>query len=231
MSFNKIKIALFVGTSLMLFACNDETPTNVSEPAAVVVNRLIFAGTADTGGSVKIELDDTKLETVLDGNPNYNGGVLPFPPQLPFHSSLITINMTDLNYYEDVVTITCPSSSSNKIPLEWRGDAGSFYQNTDGVMYVADLGLPQYLEQQTDDVLLDAVIPVPTTTLLGVGYHFNMLCTGSDSNDYRVSFYDRTSPYAHGITTTLSVVNGTVEGVIRVHRLGDGYHPYLDILL
>lgn len=224
MSFNKIKIALLVGTSLMLFACNDQNPTDVSEPAVVAVNRLIFTGTADTGGSVKIELDDARLEAVLDGNPNYGGNVLPAVPSLPCRASLITVDITDLNYYGDNVTINCPSSSSNRISLEWRGTAGSFYENTDGVMYVFDLGLPQYLEQQTDDALLDAVIPVSAT-------HFDRLCTGTDGNDYRISFYDRNSPYAHGITTTFSVVNGTVEGIMRVHRLGDGYHPYLDILL
>jgi len=231
MNLNNIKVTfLAAGASLMLFACNNNTPTPQPQPD-VVVNRLIFTGTADTGGDVKIELTDTKLESVLDGNPNYSGAVLPNPPVLPFHTSLITVDMTDLNYYEETVTINCASSSSNKIPLEWRGTVGSFYENTDGLLYVMDLGFPQYLEQQTDDALLDAVIPIPTATLLGVGYYFNTLCTGSDGNEYRVSFYDRTNPYAHGITTTFSVVNGTVEGIIRVHRLGDGHHPYLDILL
>jgi len=230
MSFNKIKIAFMIGMSLMLFVSCSDDPASQPEASTAVVNRLIFTGTANSGGNVAIELDDTKLEAVLDGNPNYNGGVLPGLPSLPFHKSLIKIDITDLNYDDDTVTINCAVSSSNKIPLEWRGNAGSFYENTDGIMYVYDSGLPQYLEQQTDEALLEAVIPVPTS-VLGAGYHFNTLCAGSDGNEYRVSFYDRTTSCAHGIMTTFSVVNGTVEGIIRVHRIGDGYHPYMDILL
>ena len=230
MAFNKIKIVFMIGASLMFYACNSEDPTSLSQPETVATNRLIFIGTADTGGSVKIELNDAKLESVLDGNPNYNGGTLISPPMLPYHKSYVRIDITDLNYYDDVVTISCPVSYANKMPLEWRGNAGSFYENTDGILYVQDLGLPQYFEQQTHEALLEAAIPVPSL-VLGAEYNFNTLCSGSDGNDYRISFYDRTSPYAHGITTTFSVVNGTVEGIIRVHRLGDGYHPYLDILL
>ena len=230
MSFNKMKIVFMVGTSLLLFSCNNNDLTPQPQPAPLVVNRLVFTGTANTGGDVRIELDDAKLETVLDGNPNYNGGVLPSPPQLPFHESLITIDITDLNYYGDVVTVNCAASSSNKIPLELIGNAGSFYENTNGVFYLQDNSLPQYLEQQTNEVFLEAVIPIPTS-ILGSGYYFNTLCTASDGNDYRVSFYDRTNPFSHGITTTFSIVDGTVEGIIRIHRLGEGYHPSFDILL
>ena len=235
MSFNKLKIAFLAGTSLLILSCNNETPVQPApEPASPVINRLIFNGTAHTGGDVTITLNDTKLEAVLDGNPRFaNLPALSGLPMLPPRFSLISAELTELNYYGETVTISCAESSSSLIPLEWHGDAGSFYQNSNGIMYVYDTGMSQYFEQQDDDALSAAVIPDYSTfsAILGNGYLFYIECTGSDGLDYRVSFYDRSTPEAHSITTTFSVEEGTVEGILRVHRIGDGHHPFLDILL
>jgi hypothetical protein len=236
MAFNKIKIVLLAGTSLFILSCHETTTTTQTQPETPTASRLTFTGTAHTGGTVKVTLDDNKLELVLDGDPNYVSTVMPIPapPYLAPRASMINIEMTDLNYYGDIVTVTCVESDANKIYLEWRGAAGNFYENTGGTMYVFDSGGPEYLEQKDDEALLEAVIPTPNPPSLPLGagyYYFTTDCTGSDGSDYRVSFYDSSTSYTHGITTTFSVTDGTVEGIIRVHRIGDGYHPYMDILL
>ena len=229
MAFNRLHFICSVSALLLFASCNSDNPTQANA-ATTVVNRLIFTGTADVGGTVKVELDDTRMEAVLDGNADYSNGILPGLPLLLPHYSLVTITISDLDYYGDVVSIECKASSTKKIPLEWKGPAGSYYEGPNGIMYVYDSGLPQYLEQGLDDTITSAVIPVPTPAM-GAGYHFYMDCTGSDSSEYRVTLYDRTSPLAHSITTKFDINSGTMEGVVRIHRIGDGYHPFMDILL
>jgi hypothetical protein len=241
MAFNRIKIVLLAGASLLISSCrNDDVtsqPQPQPQPAPLKVSRLIFTGTANTGGDVKVTLNDPKLELVLDGNSNYSGqsDVCLLFPCYPPRFSLISVEMVDLNYYGDSVSITCAESDSSRIPLEWRGSVGeSLYENSNGIMYAWD-NVGHYYEQDTNEVLTEAVIPdYSAFAVLGTGYVFAIECTGSDGSDYRVSFYDSSTDQAehsHSITTTFSVEKGTVEGIIRVHRIGDGYHPYMDILL
>jgi hypothetical protein len=235
MLFNRIKIVFLAGTSLFVLSCNNSTTTQ-TQPSTPTVSILTFTGTAHTGGDVTITIDDSALELVLNGDPDYNGSstAIPAPPYLAPRSSMVNIDMASLNYYGDVVNITCVESASNKMFLVWQGMAGNFYENTGGTMFVFDAGGPQYFAQTTTEALLTAVVPTPNPPVLPAGanyYYFSTDCTGDDGSDYTVSFYDSSTPYAHGITTTFSVVDGTVTGIIRVHRIGDGYHPYMDILL
>lgn len=242
MTLNKIKIVLLAGTSLFVLSCHHTTTTTTTQtqPAATATSRLIFTGTVHTGGDVKITIDDPALEAVLDGNPNYSGlsyVCLSFPCFAP-RSSFISVEMTDLNYYGDSVSITCVESDSFKIPLTWRGSIGeSLYEYSDGTMYAWD-NVGHYYEQGTNEAIVAAIIPdyFDFSTILQVSsdYFFSTDCTGDDGADYRLSFYDSSVhqvQYSHGITTTFSVTKGTVEGIIKVHRIGDNYHPDMDILL
>ena len=98
MIFNRVKIAFLVGTSLLVLSCNNSTVTTTTQPSVPDTSKLIFTGTANTGGDIKITLDDPALETMLDGNPDYTSNMLQALPMLPPRFSLISVDITDLNY-------------------------------------------------------------------------------------------------------------------------------------
>lgn len=223
MKLNKLFISLVAVCAVSLIAsCDDVTdpqPSTIS-----TVNRLIFEGDAETGGHLKVELSDTHIESLLDGN---NSGVtspllIPSSLILPEHSSLISITLTDVNYYgETVADVSCSSNPDNKIELLWRGPIGDYYEGPNGYMYLDDtLGASQYILQGSSETMDEAAI---------VSYYYSN-CTSSDGNAYRVSFYPDNDVLSHGIETTFDVDRGVVTGILRLHRIGDGHTPYIDLL-
>ncbi len=223
MKSNKLIFALLFLAGLNFTACD-----NVSDPQASTVttieNRLIFTGYAESGAYIKVELSDTHIESLLDGN---NSGVttpllIPSSLTLPAHSSLATITLTDINYYGKLIpSVTCSSDPDNKLSLVWVGPLGDYYEGPNGYLYLDDILMgSQYVLQGSSETLNEAVI---------VSYYYSD-CVSDDGSSFRVSFYPRTDVLSHSIETTFSVDEGTIKGIVRLHRVGDGYTPYIDLL-
>ena len=211
--------------SLLFFsACENEVDPQ-GAPMATKVNRLIFEAEAESGGHLKVELSDTHIESLLDGNQSGITTPLLIPSNsyvLPLHQSLASFSFTDVNYYGvTIADITCSSNPESKFPLLWVGPLGDYYEGFNGYLYLDDIiGGSQYVLQSDNEVINSAA----------VAEYFYADCTSSDGNAYRVSFYPPSDPLSHSIQTTFSVDKGILEGIVRLHRVGDGYTPYIDLL-
>ncbi|MFH1223117.1 MAG: hypothetical protein V1647_02090, partial [Pseudomonadota bacterium] len=229
-----LKIFLTAALVALISSCRSEEPIPGPEPAPVV-NRLIFNGTATTGGDVKIEFFDTAFENILDGNAKSAYGWQPWSEYLAGnfsdHKSVMEVTITNLNYYGETISeIICASSDTNKIPLVASDGTTIFFEHTDGKFYFFDGLQMLFLEQGVNEVITELSIPV--SSLTDPNPYFKMDCAGNDGSAYTVSFYTAdTEDMSHGIVTKFFIEKGTIEGLIKIHRIGDGYHPIFDIYM
>jgi hypothetical protein len=217
-----------------LISCNsDVTDQQSSDPGAsapVFVSRLIFTGDANVGGTVKVEIKDSYIEGVLDGNSDWlgNTATAPFGTPLAAYTSPVKITISNLTYHDQTVAeITCSEDTNNQMSMAYEGPSGTYYEGTDGKLYLYTgtiLGVLQYSEQG----LADAI----TKASLAVDGFFLVNCKDSDGNDYEVSLYPSNDILSHGITTTFDVASGAIEqGIVRVHKVAEGHVPYVDMVL
>jgi len=213
-------LSLFALTIFALTACDNVTTD--PDPAEPVVNKLIFQSEAESGGTVKVELNDTFIESLLTGN---NSGVttpllLPATPALPVHESSIKVNLSDIDYYGQIISgIECVSDET--IGLIWEGPLGEYYEGPNGYLYLDDVLIGNQYVLQGDTEIIDTAI---------VNSFYYMNCTSSDGVAYKLSFYPSNHVLSHGIATRFSVEEGSFTGIIRLHKVGEGYLPYLDLL-
>jgi len=230
---NGLSFVLLVFVTFSFIACKKNTTS--SEPASVAsVNRLIFESDAESGGHLKMEIDDTHIESLLDGN---TSGVTSLPISasnftLPLHESLVKFTFTNVNYYGETISeVTCDSNPDSKFSLLWKGSIGSsiwnYYEGFNGYLYLLDDTDPIpanhfYAIQGESDTITSAAV--------ADGTYFSADCTSADGEAYTVSFYPSDDVLSHSIQTTFSVEKGTIEGIVRLHRIGDGHVPPLDML-
>ncbi|MCX6112484.1 MAG: hypothetical protein NTY22_04260, partial [Proteobacteria bacterium] len=171
--------ALMCTISVMsLISCNSHVTPN-PQPAPPFVSRLIFTGEADVGGSTKVEIKDSYIESVLDGNPDWQGNILNPVSPLPSYASPVKITISNLVYYDQIIdTITCNDDVKNKMLLQYKGPFGTYFVGPDGKLY-RTIGVLQYIEQGlTEDI-----------TNASVNAFFLVTCQDSNGNSYEVSFY------------------------------------------
>ena len=216
-------LLLFLSMGILGFsACENVTDPQAST-VSTYVNRLIFESDADSGGHLKVEIKDTFIENLLDGNGDVvTPLLLPPTPLLPFHESLVDFTFTDVNYYgETIADITCSGSSESLLPLLWEGPLGEYYEGPNGYLYLDDTIIgSQYILQGSSDVISGAVVVSS----------FHAECTSSDGEAYRATLYPASNVLSHGISTSFSVDKGTLKGIVRLHRVGDGHDPFIDLL-
>jgi len=220
MKSNFCVLSLLCSAFLMIFISCSSDITPAPQPEKPFVSRLIFIGNANVGGSAKIEIKDSYIESVVDGNPDSLGNTLTPTTNLPLYSSPIKVTISNLSYYDQVVDeIVCNEDTDNKMSLQYRGPFGSYFMGTDGKLY-RQIGVLQYIEQGlTEDI-----------TSASIGAFFLVNCQDTNGIPYEVSFYPSSDELSHGITTILNVTNGSLRGIIRVHKVSEGHVPYVDLL-
>ena len=212
--------SLICSAFLMVFiSCSsDVTPSPQAETP--FVSRLIFIGDANVGGSAKVEIKDSYIESILDGNPDWQGNILTPTTALPLYSAPVKVTISNLSYYDQVVDeIVCSDDVKNKILLQYRGPFGAYFMGTDSKLY-RETGVLQYIEQGLSEYITSASIET----------FFFTSCQDTNNVPYEVSFYPYSDELSHGITTIFNVTNGSLRGIIRIHRVGDGHVPYIDLL-
>ena len=212
--------SLICSVLFMSFISCGSKVTPAPQPEPPFVSRLIFIGDASVGGSAKIEIKDSYLESILDGNPDWQGTILTPTTALPLYSAPVKVTISNLSYYDQVVdAIVCTDDVKNKISLAYKGPFGTYFMGTDGKLY-RQTGVLQYVEQGLSEYLTSASIET----------FFLVNCQDSNGVSYEVSFYPYTDELSHGITTILNITNGSIRGIIRVHKVSEGHIPYVDLL-
>ncbi len=230
---NGLFFVLLTFATFSFTACEKGTTSNPQTATIPPVNRLIFEADADSGGHLKMEIDDTHIESLLDGNTNIDVTplLIPYPPisnLLSTHESLAKFTLTNINYYGETISeITCDSDPDYKFPLLWQGFIGDnlrdYYEGFNGYLYLDDISQAQtYALQGVNDTITYAAVADNTP--------FSADCTSTDGESYIITFYDATDVRSHGIQTTFSVETGSIKGIVRLHRVGDGHVPPLDML-
>jgi hypothetical protein len=229
--FKTLKIGLLIlSLSGVITSCssNVEGTNPPSIEPAEIISRLIFTSSSNIG-DVKIEMNEPYIERVLDGNPDWVGlSALSSTPYSSVYPSDITINVSNLYYDgEEISSVLCDYDENNKIDLIYTSSMGDLYMGPNSKFYrytpTAFPPPPPYLyaDQELDENILSARL---------ANFYLKQNCTGSDGKVYEVSFYPSTNPLSHNITTSFSIDDGSISGIIRVHQEGNGHVPFVDML-
>ncbi|MEI6092963.1 MAG: hypothetical protein WCQ47_04685 [bacterium] len=213
---------LFMVLFASLISCNNDSSSQVNpQPAApIFVSRLIFIGEANIGGSIKIEIKDTYIDSILDGNTDWQDNVLNPISSLPLYASPTKITISNLSYYGETINkIICQDDSNNPMQVQYEGPYGAYFKGPDNKLYRI-VGPLQYIEQGRVEKIANA----------SIRSFFLTQCTDDNSNIYEVSFYPDSDDLSHNITTNFDILSGGLKGIIRVHKEGDGYTTYVDML-
>lgn len=205
---------------ICLMSCKSDDPKPNPQPAPIFVSRLIFIGESNVGGSAKIEIKDSYIESVLDGNPDWQDNSLNPTSSLPLYASPTKITINDLSYYGDLISeIVCLDDTNNQMQVQYEGPYGAYFKGPDGKLY-RSIGVLQYVEQGLMEEIHNA----------SIRNFFLAECIDENNNVYDISFYPDVDPLSHGVTTDMDIVNGGLRGIIRVHKIGDGYTTFVDML-
>ena len=222
----KIGFLIFALSGVITSCSSSVEGTDPSIEGAPFVSRLIFTGISNVADA-KIEIDEAYVESVLDGNPEWED--IPFsssPTYTTEYPSAVAITISNFEYdAETVESITCASDRNNKMNLIYTSELGDLSKGPDDKFYrhIFSITPPVdfYMDQEDNELILSARVQ---------DFFLAQNCSGSDGKVYEVSFYPSTDVLAHNLDTTFTIADGSISGIIRVHQEGNGYVPFVDML-
>jgi hypothetical protein len=222
----KLGFLLFALSTVIISCSSSVEGIDPSIEPAGLLKRLIFTGVSNVG-DLKVEFNEAYIESVLYGNPDWLG--TPFatsPSYTQEYPTKIMLAISNLEYDGEIVSsVLCDYDKDNRIGLIYtssqgdlsRGPDGKFYRHIFSIIPPVDF----YVDQDLDEAVLNARVN---------SFYLMQNCTGSDGKVYEVSFYPDTDVLAHGLTTTFTVEDSSISGIVRVHQEGNGHVPFVDML-